>query len=161
MPRAAAKEAEQAAGTASGNAAQAFGPLNQGANNLVNSQGYDPNTLAAITNAGIGGVNSAFGSAAGQVNRNAARTKNTAGVGGQLDALAMDKGRAGGAEAGDIAIQNANFKNQQRTQGLNLLNSEYGVSSGQQAPLISAQTDASPGWAQTLTGVIGAVRGKG
>ena len=173
MPRAAANEAQQAQGTASANAAQygqqaqgELGPLNTQAQSLINSQGYDPATLGAITNAGMGGVNSAFGSAAGQVNRNAARSGNEAGTAGQLDTLAQQKGNAGGQEAGNIQIQNANFQNQQRMAGLNVLNSLYGTNTnaqlgqqGNQTSNINAQTTASPGWAQTLGGVLSAVGG--
>lgn len=114
----------------------------------------------------MGGVNAAFGDAAGQINRNAALTKNPAGVTEGLDTLAMNKGLAGGQEAGNIQIQNADFANQQRLSGLNLLNSLYGTNTnaqlGQQANQtsnINAQTAASPGWVQSLTGVLGAVGG--
>jgi hypothetical protein len=161
MPRSAANEAQAAQKTAGNNAATSFGPLNAGANELVNSQGFDPTTLAAITNAGMGGVNANFGSAAGQVQRTAARSKNPAAVAENLDTLAQDKGIAGGQEAGNIQIANEQFKNQQRTQGLNLLNSMYGTSTNAQAPLINAQTNASPGWVQSLTGVLGAINGAG
>jgi hypothetical protein len=161
MPRAAANEAKQAQSTAGANAASSFGPLNAGAQDMTQSQGFDPTTMAAITNAGMGGVNSAFGGAAGQVGRTAARTKNGAAAGGQLDALARDKGIAGGQEAGNVNIANAQFKNQQRTQGLNMLNSMYGTSTGAQTGDIKAQTEASPGWMQSLTGVLGAVNGAG
>lgn len=157
MPRAAAQQASQAAGTAGANAATSFGPLNAGAQALTRSTGYDPATLSAITNAGMGGVNASFGDAASQIKRNAALTKNPAGTAGQLDTLAQNKGLAGGQEAGNIQIQNADFANQQRMAGLNLLNSMYGTSTGAQAPLINAETNASPGWAQTLSGIAGGV----
>lgn len=151
MPRAATSEAQEAQKTAGANASSSFGPLNAGAQNLANSNGFDPTTLAAITNAGMGGVNSAYGSAAGGVQRNAARSKNQAGVAEDLDALAQQKGIAGGQEAGNIQTANTQFKNQQRAQGLNLLNSMYGQSLGAQTADINAQTNASPGWAQTLS----------
>jgi hypothetical protein len=173
MPRQAAQEAKQAQSTAAGNAATygsrasgEFGPLTSQANSLINSQGYDPATLGAITNAGMGGVNAAFGGAAGQINRSAARSGNVAGTAGQLDTLAQNKGIAGGQEAGNIQIQNADFKNQQRMAGLNLLNSMYGQNVGTQMGEqqirtgdINAQTNASPGWAQTFGTVLGAVGG--
>src|ERR1700690_3560965 len=121
MSRAAAAEAKNAQQTAGQNAATAgsnaqseLGQLTPQAQGLINSPGYDPATLGAITNAGMGGVNAEFGSAAGQVNRNAALTHNAATTPGQLDTLAAEKGRVGGQEAGDIQIQNANFQNQQR-----------------------------------------------
>jgi hypothetical protein len=114
----------------------------------------------------MGGVNSAFGSAAGQINRQAARTGNNAGTAGQLDTLAQQKGIAGGEAAGGVQIQNANYANQQRMSGLNLLNSLYGTNVGAQTANegiqtgdISAQTQAGPGWVQNLTGILGAASG--
>jgi hypothetical protein len=171
MPRAAANQAKNLQKTEGKNAAEYggkaaadYGPLNSQANSLINSPGYDPATLGAITNAGMGGVNAAFGDAAGQVNRNAARSGNAAGVGGNLDTLARDKGIAGGQEAGDIQIQNAQFQNQQRMAGLNLLNSLYATNVGAQTgneanqnQAISTEAAASPGWVQNATGIIGAI----
>lgn len=175
MSRSATSEATAAQKTAGANAAtygqsaaSELGPLNTQAQSLIGSQGYDPTTLAAITNAGMGGVNAAFGGAAGQINRQAARTGNTAGVAGNLDTLAQNKGIAGGQEAGGIQEQNANFANQQRMAGLNLLNSLYGTNlsaqtanEGIQTGDINAQTSASPGWVQNLTGILGALGGAG
>lgn len=157
MPRAAAKEGEVAQKQAGSNAAGLFGPLQSNATDLVNSKGHDPATLGAITNAGMGGVNAAFGSAAGQVNRNAAKTGNSAGKAGQLDTLAQDKGIAGGQEAGDIQIQNANFANQQRTQGLNMLNSLYGTNVGSQSANLNSQIVASPGWTSAFHDVTSGI----
>ena len=165
---AAQKTAGANAATYGQNAASELGPLNTQAQSLIGSQGYDPTTLAAITNAGMGGVNAAFGGAAGQINRQAARTGNTAGVAGNLDTLAQNKGIAGGQEAGGIQEQNANFANQQRMAGLNLLGSLYGTNVGAQTANegvqtgdINAQTSASPGWVQNLTGILGALGGAG
>jgi hypothetical protein len=171
MPRSAANEAKQAQSTAGGNAAGyganaagIFGPLTSAAQTLTSSQGYDPTTLSAITNAGMGATNAAFSGAAGQIKRNAATTGATAGVAPSLDALAREKGLAGGQEAGGIQIANEQFKNQQRTQGLNLLNSLYNTNVGAQTANegvqtgdINAQTNASPGWAQTLGTVLSGV----
>jgi hypothetical protein len=173
MPRKPAAEAQQAQSTAGANAAQYgqnaqqdYGQLLGQAGSLINSKGYDPATLSAINNASIGGVNSAFGDATGQIKRNAAVTGNNAGVGANLDAAAMDKGIAGGEAAGGVQIQNANFQNQQRMSGLNLLNSMYGQNvnaqtgnEGVQTGDINAQTNASPGWVQNLTGILGATAG--
>lgn len=137
-----------------------------GANNLIDSEGFDPTTLSAITNAGMGGVNAAAGSAGGQIQRDAARTKNPAGTAGALDTLAIDKGVAGGKEAGDIQIQNAQFKNQQRTQGLNLLNNQYGTNVdassklyGMGAPTLQARAAGKSGVEQAadLVGAVGKV----
>jgi hypothetical protein len=161
MPRAAAKEANTAFNTSQGNANSLYGQLVPQAQSLINSQGYSPATLGAITNAGMGGVNAAFGNAASQVARNTARTKNQASDAGQQDVLAQERGIAGGQEAGNIQIQNANFQNQKRMAGLNLLNGMYGANLSTEVPAINAQTAASPGWAQTLSGVLGSVSGAG
>ena len=173
MPRAAANEAKQAQSTAGANAAtygqnaaNAYGTLEPQAQSLINSHGYDPATLGAITNAGMGATNAPFTGAASQINRQAAKSGNSAGVAGELDTLAQNKGIAGGKEAGDIQIQNANFQNQQRMAGLNLLNSVYGQNVGAQTAnegiqnqAIGTQAQASPGWAQTLGSVLGGVGG--
>lgn len=173
MSRAATQEAQQAQQTASANAAQygqqansEFGPLSSQASNLINSTGYDPATLGAITNAGMGATEAPFNSASGQINRQAAKSGDTASTAGSQDQLALQKGVASGQEAGNIETQNANFANNQRLTGLNLLNSLYGqnvaAQMGQQASQtsnINAQTAASPGWAQTLGGVLSGVGG--
>lgn len=158
MPRAASSNAQQAYKQSSTNANQLFGQLEPQAESLINSKGYDPATLGAITNAGMGGVNAAFGNAQGNIARNTARTKNQASDASQQDVLAQQKGIAGGQEAGNIQIQNADFQNQQRTQGLNLLSGMYGANLGTEVPAVNAQTQASPGWAQTLTGIVGALK---
>src|ERR1700677_3410027 len=135
MPRQAAGEAQKAAKTAGTDASQLYGPLSADATNLVNSKGYDPATLAAITNASMGANNAAFSGAAGQINRQAARSGNEGGTAGQQDTLAMNKGIAGGQAAGDVQIANANFQNQQKMAGLNMLGSMYGTNVNAQAPL--------------------------
>lgn len=150
MPRAAAANAKQAYKDSSGNANNLFSQLVPQAQSLVNSKGYDPATLGAITNAGMGGVNAAFGDTQNKVSRNTARTKNQASDAGVQDVLAQQKGVAGGKEAGDIQIQNADFANQQRMAGLNLMSGMYGANLGTEVPAIQAQTAASPGWAQTV-----------
>lgn len=154
MPRGAAKEASNAYNTASSNAGSLYGTLVPQAEALTKSTGYDPATLGAITNAGMGGVNAAFTGAGNQIARNTARTKNQASDASQQDVLAQQRGIAGGKEAGDIQIQNADFAQQQRTQGLNLLAGMYGQNLGQEVPAINAQTNASPGWAQSLSGIM-------
>ena len=161
MPRAAAKNADSAFKTSQANANQLYGQLVPQATDLINSKGYDPATLGAITNAGMGGVNAAFGDTQSKVARNTARTKNQASDAGVQDVLARDKGIAGGKEAGDIQIQNADFQNQQRMAGLNLLSGMYGANLGTEVPAVNAQTQASPGWAQTFNQTLSAITGAG
>lgn len=158
MPRSAAKEAQDTYKTSTANAGQLYNTLVPQANELINSKGYDPATLGAITNAGMGATNAAFNNAQSQVARNTARTKNQASDAGQQDVLARERGIAGGQEAGNIQMANADFANQQRTQGLNLLQGMYGINTGQQIPAVNAQTNASPGWAQTTAGLLTALK---
>lgn len=146
-------------------AAGELGPLSAGAKDLTSSEGFDPATLSAITNAGMGGVNAAFGSAKGDIQRNAGIRGNSANVGGDLDTLAMDKGIAGGKEAGDIQIQNAQFKAAQRAKGLDILNSLYGTNVGAstslygQAPDLLKARAANPSLAQDFGAVLGGIGG--
>lgn len=133
---------------------------------LVNSPGFDPATLSAITNAGMGGVNAAFGDAGNQLQRSAATAGNPAGIGGQLDALARSKGIAGGQEAGNIQIANQQEKDTLRKQGLDLLNSLYGTNVGAETSLyglgpgtLQARA-AGPGWAQGFSDVLGGITGR-
>ena len=142
------------------NAGSLFGTLVPQANSLINSQGFDPATLSAITNAGMGGVNAAFGDSANQLQRSAAVAGNPASIGGQLDALARSKGLAAGSEAGNIQIANQQEKDTQRQEGLNLLNSIYGTNVGAETSLyglgpgtLQARA-AGPGWAQGFKDVL-------
>ena len=160
-----------AAADYSGKAAGDFGTLNTQAQSLINSTGYDPATLGAITNAGMGGVNASFGDAENQLNRSVARSGNPAGIGGQLDALARSKGVAGGKEAGDIQIANAAERDKLRSQGLDLMNSLYGTNVGASnqlyglGPSTLQARAAGGGWSQgfkdVLTGVGSLGKGGG
>lgn len=156
-----------AAADYSGKAAGDFGTLNSQATDLINSTGYDPATLGAITNAGMGGVNAAFGDAENQLKRSVAGSGNPAGIGGQLDALARSKGIAGGEEAGNIQIANAAEKDKLRQQGLDLMNSLYGTNVGASNQLYSLGPStlgaraAGGGWSQGFKDVLGSVTGVG
>lgn len=148
-----------------------FGPLQSQAESLVNSTGFDPATLGAITNSGMGGVNASFGDANNQLKRSVAGSGNPAGIGGQLDALARSKGVAGGTEAGNIQIANAQEKDARRSEGLNLLNSMYGtnVSASNSlyglGPSTLGARAAGGGWSQgfkdVLTGIGSLGKGSG
>lgn len=146
-----------------GTAAGELGPLTAGAETLVNSSGYDPATLGAITNAGIGGVNAAYGDAGGQIRRTAAASKNPADINSSLDALALNKGIAGGQEAGNIQMGNAAFKARQNLEGLNLMSSLYGTNVGASnqlygmGPSTLGARAAGGGWAQGFGDVLGAL----
>lgn len=171
MPRAATNEAKDqlkttnaAAANAGQNAQSLYGTLTPAATAMTNSTGYDPATLSAIENNSQGAVNANFNSAEGNVARTAARTHNPASIAASQDALAMQKGIAQGTVAQQVPEANAQFAASQRQAGLNLLNSEYGQNLQSQESLygmapatINAQTNASPGWAQTTGGLITAV----
>ena len=139
------------------------------AQSLINSQGYDPATLSAITNAGMGAVNASFGDTANQINRNAAVTRNPASVNASLDANAINKGVASGQEAGNIQMANAQEKDQQRALGLQLMQGLYGTNVGAQTsdlgmgPSTLQARAAGGGWSQgfkdVLTGIGGLASG--
>jgi hypothetical protein len=156
-------------------AAEGYGTLGAGlqsqltgqANELINSQGFDPATLGAITNAGMGGVNAAFGSAEDTANRRAATSGNPAAIGTLADRLARGKGEAAGKEAGDIQIENTLFKEEQRKQGRDILAKLFGTDVGAETSLyglgpgtLEARA-AGPGWTQGFKDVVGTVFPKG
>lgn len=140
------------------------------ANKLIASEGWDPATLGAITNAGMGGVNAAFGAAGDEAARRIATSGNPAGVGALEDKLARDKGIAAGQEAGDIQIQNARFREQQRQQGRDILSGLYGTDVGAETSLYAMgpatlqARAAGGGWAQgfhdVMTGIGGYLQGR-
>ena len=124
------------------------------------SQGYSPTQLSSVTNQGMGAVNSSFGNAQQNLRNTAARTRNQAGVTANADALARERGIAGGQEAGDIQIANANYANQQRQAGLAGLGSLFGESLGSMdtlygmgAPTLNARA-AGGSWMQNTLGPL-------
>lgn len=149
------------------NASGLFGTLSDTGRSLVNSTGFDPATLSAITNAGMGGVNASFGDAENQLKRSVAGSGNPAGIGGQLDALARSKGIAGGEEAGNIQIANAAERDKLRQQGLDLMNSLYGTNVGASTQLYGMGPStlqaraAGGGWSQGFKDVLQGVGGLG
>lgn len=156
-------------------AAAGYGTLGSGlqsqltgqANALINSPGFDPATLGAITNAGMGGVNAAFGSAEDTATRKAATSGNPAAIGTLADQLARGKGEAAGKEAGDIQIQNAAFKADQQKQGRDILASLFGTDVGAETSLYGMGPStlgaraAGGGWTQGFKDVVGTVLPKG
>jgi len=154
MPRAAAKTASNIGAQATANANSMYNTLEPEANSLINSQGYDPATLAAITNSTMGATNAPYTNAKSQLARNTARTKNQASDASQQDVLAQQQGIAGGNAANQVQMENQQYKTQQQQMGLNLMSGMYGANLGTEVPAVSAQTTASPGWAQTLSGIM-------
>ena len=151
------KNASTAATNTSNQAGAAISPLMAGAQNLANSNGYDPASLSAIQNAAIGGVNSAAGDAAGKITRQAAINKNPAGTAGALDTLALNKGIAGGNVAGGIQEANQQFKTQQRQAGLNLLSGIYGTATNANTGDINAQTRADQAPFQDFNSILSGI----
>jgi len=142
------------------NAASELGALTPQATSLMNSQGYDPATLSAITNAGMGAVNASFGDTGNQIARNSAVTRNPASVNASLDANAINKGTAAGQEAGNIQMANASEKDYQRQLGLQLMQGLYGTNVGAQTsdlgmgPSTLQARAAGGGWAQGVNSVL-------
>lgn len=147
------------------NAATLGANLTGQAGALVNSPGFDPATLSAITNAGMGSVNAAYGAAGDEASRRAATSGNPAAIGTLADRLAREKGEAAGKEAGDIQIENALFKASQQKQGRDILAGLYGTDVGAQTSLYGMGPStlgaraAGGGWTQGFKDVLGAVTG--
>lgn len=139
--------------------------LSEEANKLINSQGFDPQTLGAITNAGMGAVNATYGAAGDKAARMAATSGNPASIGALEDELARGKGEAAGKEAGDIQIQNALFKAQQQKQGQDILANLFGTDVGAQTSLygqvpgLLGGRAAGGGWTQGFKDVLSGITG--
>ncbi len=139
---------------------QLSGLLLPGYENLINKPGYDAATKAAITNASQGAAGAAYGSAADEMTRRAARTGNTAGVVEGEDLLAREKAGTMSDIAAKNQIQFADASRGDVRAGLQGLGGLYGMDTsmlartlGLPAEYINAQTDARrgrPGFWETL-----------
>ncbi len=106
---------------------QQLQPLAQG---LASSQGYSPEEQAALQAETIGVASSAYGKAADQLTRRAARTHNTAGLAGTREELARDEARTQASTARQNRLAIADEKERRQEQGMNLLASLYGIDTG-------------------------------
>lgn len=162
MPRKPTQQANQGVQTAQGNANQIYGGLEpQLMSMATNPQGFGPQTVASMNTASRQALGGSTAGITGQGMLTAERTGNTAGVTGALDQAARTAGQTQSENALGIQNQNAMLKQQQQQAALQGLGSLYGANLGAQAPLINAETNAGPGWAQTLTGFLGGLGGLG
>jgi hypothetical protein len=163
------------------NANQMYGVLSPEVSSLLNSPGFDPATLSAITNATEGAAATPFASAATDANNQVARTRNTAGISESQDQLAIDKSKAVSDAANQVQIENQGQKNLEQGRGLQLGQSLYGENAQGQLGALNAGTGAlnagtsavnagtnavnsqnnasGPSWLQALTGIGGMLTG--
>jgi hypothetical protein len=157
------------------NAAQQYGVLSPEVSSLLNSPGFDPATLSAITNSTMGAAVTPFDSAATEANNQTARTRNSAGISEAQDQLAIDKSKAASGAANQVTMENAAQKNLEQARGLDLGKSLYSENvsgqlgtGSQQIGALGAGTNAinagtgateaqnaasGPSWLQALTGI--------
>lgn len=116
--------------------------------NMGEYEGFDPETLAAITGSTMSATAAPFAAAEGQINRNAAISGNQAGVAGGQTELALQKGIAGGDAARQVQmanagmkVQNATFAADQRQKGLDMLNDVYKTNAGIRGGNVQAGVD--------------------
>lgn len=136
-----AKQASNAAGTASSNAG-GYGTTAAGIGDLLvptlkgdvnNAPGFSPedvNNQLVAGEEGAGGTNAAI---AGEAGLKAARSRNVGSTAGVLDEAARIKSRTNAGVGLDVANQNAMLKQQQRASALKQLQGLYGTD-------VSAQT---------------------
>lgn len=163
------------------NAAQQYGVLSPEVSSLLNSPGFDPATLSAITNSTMGAAVTPFDTAATEANNQTARTRNSAGISESQDQLAIDKSKAASGAANQVTMENAAQKNLEQQRGLQLGESLYGTNTGgqltsgqQQIGALGAGTSAinagtgateaqnaasGPSWLQALTGIGSMLQG--
>lgn len=113
---------------------------------LLNPQGFNPQTLGEMTTASGQSTSSALGNAAQQARLNAARTGNMASLPGVIDEAARSAMKTGSNNALDINLKNQELKNAQQQAGVSGLN---GLSNEDiQAALnsLNAASGASQAW---------------
>jgi hypothetical protein len=102
----------------------AMTPVEEG---LLQSPGFDAKTKAAITNQGAGAINANFDAAKTGGMQRVAATKNAAGIGGEEEALARDRGEAMGANASGNQIAFAQQAKTDQSNALKDLGQQYGI----------------------------------
>lgn len=177
MARAAQNQATNLQQTDSTNAAQ-MNASAAGVNSTLNPfltselqhpQGFSQQDQTSMLSAAEGGAGGATGSLMGQGNLAAARTRNSGGFAGALDASARSRQQAVAGQSEQIAGQNAQLKNTQQQNAAQGLQGLYGTDSsnalkalGLQDQAIGTGVDAGKsGWLQNATGVLNAVSGAG
>jgi len=123
--------------------------------------GLTPQEKGAITTAGMGATAAPFETAQRMAENEAARTRNTAGIAAQEDALARAKGEAMGGTAASIEEDIANQNYKRKMAGLSGLQQIYGTDVGEaesmygMTPQLLHQMNAPPWWTSALKGVAG------
>ena len=167
----AAAAGKTAATTASGYGSTAAGIggtlIPQLKQDVNNAPGFSPTDLNAMLVGGEQGAGGANAGITGQAGLTAARTRNSAALPGVFDQAARRQAQTLSSNALGVQGQNAQLKQQQRSQALSGLQGLYGTDVGAQLKAmgidtsdINAETEAGKsGWLQNATGVIGALSG--
>lgn len=138
------------------------GTAAQGYRNLLVSPGYSDAEKSAITNQSMGALASAFAALASRAANRTARTRNSAGYGDLLDALAQERGRQTSSLAQQNQLAFADRARQDRLAGLQGLSGLYGVDSsllgramGIPASLLGVRANASRSGTSGLDYLLG------
>jgi hypothetical protein len=133
-----------------------------GYTNLLTNPGYSDAEKSAITNQSMGALASAFAALASSAANRTARTRNSAGYGDLLDALAQEQGRQTASLAQQNQIAFAGRARQDQLAGLQGLSGLYGVDSsllgralGIPASLLSVRANASRSGTSGLDYLLG------
>lgn len=127
----------------------------------TNPVGFNPRDVSSMETASAQGAGGATGGLTGQDILTSARTKNSATQGADLDKAARTSGQNVDQET--LAVQGANAlqKQQQQQYALSALGNLYGTNVGESESMygmgpstINAWTNAAPGWAQTIGGLM-------
>jgi hypothetical protein len=141
-----------------------------GYQNLLSNPGYTPQQQAAITNQSMGALGSAFSALASSAANRTARTRNSAGYGDLLDALAREQGRQSASVAQQNQIAFANQSRQDQLSALQGLSGLYGVdtsllgrSLGFPGQLLNTRASLAnaPGFGSTFAQALGGTLGGG
>jgi hypothetical protein len=156
--------AQGQAGSLFGNAQNLFGGINAGYQNILNSPGYTPSQVSNLYTGALQPISGAYGSASGNLQRTAARTRNDAGLYSGADALARSAAQGMGPAASKVATQVADYPREQQFKALSGMENLYGPSlsagtslSGQAGNI--ANNPSSPSIFSDILGTAGAAGG--
>jgi hypothetical protein len=140
-----------------------------GYQDLLANAGYSPTQQSAITNQSMGALASTFAALASSAANRVGRTRNSAGYGEMLDALAREKGQQTASLAQQAQIAFADRSKQDQLAGLQGLSGLYGVNSsllsralGIPADLlnINANVAKTPGFGSSFLNSLGTSLGR-
>jgi hypothetical protein len=133
-----------------------------------NPPGFDPQSLAGMETANLQSLGGATSGITGQANLTAARRRNPAGYATALDTAQKTKGEEASQAALGVQAENARLKQEQQRFGLaslgNLFSQNAGLGQGYYdlgPSTINAWTNASPGWLQNVSSILGDLRQAG